>query len=60
MCVRGATDNYDATSPFVTLSDKVEIIEPEEIMGEELVEGEEEQWTGSLSLIHISEPTRPY
>lgn len=47
MYVRGANDNYDATSPFVTLSDKVEIIEPEEILGEELVEGEEEQWTGS-------------
>ena len=37
---RGANENYDSSSPFVTVSDKVEIIEPEE--------GEEgEDWTGS-------------
>ena len=39
---RGANDNYDSSSPFVTVSDKVEIIEPEEMM---LEDGED--WTGS-------------
>ena len=46
LCCRGANENYDSTSPFVTLSDKVEIIEPEEIVVEGLEE-DEEQWTGS-------------
>ena len=39
---RGANENYDSSSPFVTVSDKVEIIEPEELV---LEDGED--WTGS-------------
>ena len=39
---RGANENYDSSSPFVTMSDKVEIFEPEELLGEE-----GEDWTGS-------------